>query len=69
MRSAPFAAAAQITNMGPTEVGFTTNFSTVDYTWQRIEDDSRLAEAEEDWSACMADAGYDFVAEEETELP
>ena len=37
IRSAPFAAATQITNMGPTEVGFTTNFPTVDYTWQRIE--------------------------------
>ncbi len=37
MRSAPFAAANEITNMGPTEVGFTTNFSTVDYIWQRIE--------------------------------
>lgn len=37
MRSAPFATATQITNMGPTEVGFTTNFPTVDYTWRRIE--------------------------------
>ncbi len=37
MRSEPFAAATQITNMGPTEVGFTTNFPTVDYTWDRIE--------------------------------
>ena len=37
MRSAPFAAATEITNMGPTEVGFTTNFPTVDYIWQRIE--------------------------------
>jgi hypothetical protein len=36
-RSTALAAATQITNMGPTEVGFTTNFPTVDYTWERIE--------------------------------
>ncbi|MDJ0922936.1 MAG: hypothetical protein QNJ77_00130 [Acidimicrobiia bacterium] len=35
--SAPAFAAAQITNMGPTEIGFVTNFPTTNYTWERIE--------------------------------
>ena len=36
--SAPASVAAQITNMGPTEIGFVTNFPTTNnYTWQRVE--------------------------------
>jgi len=27
----------EITNMGPTEIGFVTNFPSTDYTWQRVE--------------------------------
>ena len=34
---------------------------------RRNQDDPRLAAAEESWSTCMADAGYDFAAEEDVE--
>lgn len=34
---AAVAASSLITNMGPTEVGFVTNFPAVNYTWERVE--------------------------------
>ena len=37
MSSMPAYLSGQITNMGPTEIGFITNFPTTDYTWERIE--------------------------------
>ncbi len=35
--SMPAYLAGQITNMGPTEIGYVTNFASVNYTWDRIE--------------------------------
>jgi hypothetical protein len=35
--------------------------------WQQMESDPRLPAAEADWSACMAEAGYDFATEEDIE--
>ena len=35
--SMPAFLAGEITNMGPTEIGYVTNFASVNYTWDRIE--------------------------------
>lgn len=32
---------------------------------EEVENDSRLADAEEQWAACMAEKGYDFASEED----
>jgi hypothetical protein len=34
--------------------------SALEEMWAELESDSRLVEAQEDWSACMADKGYDL---------
>ncbi len=35
----------------------------MDSMWQSIQDDPRMAELNEKWASCMADAGYDGLAE------
>lgn len=64
-------------DLGRPEPGFLDGLrESVDEAWSpleaKIEDmrrqldrDSRLAEAEKDWSACMAGKGYDFATEED----
>jgi hypothetical protein len=37
MPAAVLSLAGRVTNMGPTEVGFVSNFPTADYTWARVE--------------------------------
>ncbi len=36
-----------------------------DDLWSRIESDPRIVEANEEWAACMADAGYSFTTQQD----